>query len=101
MELLGAITFAFGVAAELRRDSVTAHAAEYYSQMELHSNGTSSRNSRSENTDYYARQGDEGNPSLYVSPGQSRARGPVHGFQGAYVPLLRLWNILRRVDLCI
>lgn len=66
MELLGAITFAFGVAAELRRDSVTAHAAEYYSQMELHSNGTSSRNSRSENTDYYARQGDEGNPSLYV-----------------------------------
>lgn len=87
MELLRAITFAFGVAAEMRRDSITAHAAEY-TQMELHSNTTtSSTNSRLGDTEYNARQHDEGNPSLYVSPGQSRARGSVHEFQGAYVPL--------------
>ncbi|KAJ5376953.1 hypothetical protein N7509_013839 [Penicillium cosmopolitanum] len=67
MEILRATAFAFGMAAELRKDGAIERAGD---------------------TGYYARQGHGGNPSLYVSPGQSHARGPAQEFQGAYVPLL-------------
>lgn len=86
MEILRATAFAFGMAAELRKDGAIERSGEY-SQVELHSH-TTSTNSRSGDTGYYARQGHGGNPSLYVSPGQSHARGPAQEFQGAYVPLL-------------
>jgi hypothetical protein len=87
MEIPRAITFASRIVAESREGDATERAGEY-SQVELQSNTIMSANSRLGDTEYYARQSDGRNPSLYVSPAESHARGPGHGFQGAYVPLL-------------